>query len=337
MNPKNIESLENNNYQHAKILGNKLTDLVVDEYNSIDSGYYDPQYMMGLLNDISKHERGNEKDLERLAINLIKDEFKIGDDIQFQVRILPPNQIQKSGFKSEEEVSKIKHPQNKDLTDEINKRRILNSMTQGSARFGEKMFFKDLDKVKSLDSYLPNLYKNFLGQSSMFYWDNDDLTLKGVKGVGHIGFMKIKYKGNIPVIIAEGINLPVLLHEMTKGVMELMSQHGLPKDKEDREYVVSKSDFFESEFWDLRVGPAIWKKFLDSIDANDYDIMPLLYHEIVQMPANEFNQFMNDLVNDNINGKKKLQKIANKINNEINEYERGDEGYDEISLKDLGF
>lgn len=337
MNPKNIESLENNSYKHAQLLGNKLTDLVVDDYNSIEGGYYDPKYLMGILTDISNYEKGREKQLEQFAIKLIKDEYNIGDEIEFQVRILPPNEIQKQGFKTQEEVENIKHPKNKDLSDEVNKRRIINSMIQGSARMGEKMFFKDLDKVNSLNPNLPNLYKKFLNQSNMFYWDNDDLFLKGVKGAGLIGYMKIKYRGNTPVIIAEGINLPTLLHEMTKGVMELMSQHGLPKDKEDREYVVSKSDFFESEFWDLRVGPAIWKKFLDSIDAKQFEIMPLLYHEIVQMPAQEFNQFMKDLIDDNINGRKKLQKIANKINNEINEYERGDEGYDEISLKDLGF
>jgi hypothetical protein len=336
MNPKNIESLENNSYQHAKLLGNKLKDLVINDYNSID-GAYNPELLIHYLNDISNIEKGKEKQLEQFAIKLIKDEYNIDDEIEFQVRIVPPGNIQTKGFKREEEIKNIKHPKNKDLSDEINKRRIINSMIQGSARMGEKIFFKDLDKLKQINPSLPNLYKLFLNNSNLFYWYMDDLFLKNIGGYGHIGFMKIRYKGNTPVIIAEGINLPTLLHEMVKGVMEVISQHGLPKDKEDREYVVSKSDFFESEFWDLRVGPAIWKKFLDSIDAEQYEIMPLLYNEIVKLPAKEFNQFMKDLIDDNINGRKKLQSIANKINNEINEYERGDEGYDEISLKDLGF
>jgi len=335
MHDKNIDILDNNDYSHAKILGGKLTDLVVDQYNEIDSDF-NPQFLIAILKNISDYEKGHEKDLEKFAIQLIKDEYGIDDEINFKVKI-SPTEIKSSDFRSQEDSDKVQQPKGKDLTDEVNKRRILNSMVQGSARFGENLFFKDLEKVKSINQSLPKLYKSFLGQSNMYYWQNDDLTLKGLKGAGHIGYMKIDYSGDIPTIIAEGVNLPTLLHELTKGVMEIMSNHGLPKDKEERQYVVNKSDFFESEFWDLRVGPAIWKKFLDSIDAEQYEIIPLLYHEIVQIPAKEFNQFMQDLINDNINGKKKLQSIANKVNNELNDYDKGDEGYDEISLSDLGF
>jgi hypothetical protein len=48
-------------------------------------------------------------------------------------------------------------------------------------------------------------------------------------------------------IVARGITFPVLVHEIIKGVMELLSAHGLPKDKKLAEYVINKADFLSEE------------------------------------------------------------------------------------------
>ena len=50
------------------------------------------------------------------------------------------------------------------------------------------------------------------------------------------------------------MTFPVLVHELHKGVMEYLSLHGLPGDKELRQKVMDKTDFLEDEMWDLRLG-----------------------------------------------------------------------------------
>ena len=111
--------------------------------------------------------------------------------------------------------------------------------------------------------------------------------------------------------------------------MEVMSLPSLPENPKVREYVLSKTDFVMGENWDLRLGPGIWEKFLDSIDENSWDVKHYLYQEIIKMPTNEFNSFMKELLAGTQKGKRELAKLAGEIKQDIvadkydqSEYER---------------
>ena len=69
------------------------------------------------------------------------------------------------------------------------------------------------------------------------------------------------------VIKARGMVFPVLLHELCKGVMEVLSLNGLPKQDNIAQYVVDKADFIQAEPWDMRFGPGLWRCFCDAIPA----------------------------------------------------------------------
>jgi hypothetical protein len=114
---------------------------------------------------------------------------------------------------------------------------------------------------------------------------------------------------------------PVLIHELVKGVMELLSGHGLPKDKKVGKYVIDKADFLAAEPWDMRLGPAIWDRFTDSIDSDDFKNKHHIYSELVSLPVREFNQKMKEIMAGTEEGKKVVKEIAKKIKSELNEEE----------------
>ena len=145
------------------------------------------------------------------------------------------------------------------------------------------------------------------------------------------GKEKIDLSTNPPTIVAKGMTFPVLVHELHKGVMEYLSLHGLPGDKELRQKVMDKTDFLEDEMWDLRLGPGLWERFIDAIGADDFDVKNHLYSEIIQMPAKQFLDFMKEIQSGSDKGKQMMVDLAEKIKEDIqkDEYEEATGEYEE--------
>lgn len=57
-----------------------------------------------------------------------------------------------------------------------------------------------------------------------------------------------------PKIIARAVDFPILLHEITKGIFELIIARAIPADAELAKKVIDNTDTFEDEFDDLRYG-----------------------------------------------------------------------------------
>jgi hypothetical protein len=114
---------------------------------------------------------------------------------------------------------------------------------------------------------------------------------------------------------------PVLIHELVKGVMELMSAHGLPKDKRIGEYVINKSDFLAAEPWDMRLGPALWGRFTSMIEPDNFHLKHHLYTELASMPVKEFNHKMREIMAGTKEGKKIVKNILDEIKTEFKEDE----------------
>lgn len=64
-------------------------------------------------------------------------------------------------------------------------------------------------------------------------------------------------------VIARAINFPVLVQELVKGTMELLSHHGLEDlSKEQLVGIYQEADRLEDEPWLIQVGPQLWRAFL---------------------------------------------------------------------------
>ena len=55
-----------------------------------------------------------------------------------------------------------------------------------------------------------------------------------------------------------------MIHELLKGVYEVLGTQGLPDDPKAAEMVMMSQDTLPYEMWDLRLGPVIWERFLES-------------------------------------------------------------------------
>ena len=117
-------------------------------------------------------------------------------------------------------------------------------------------------------------------------------------------------------IIAEAMVFPVLIHELVKGVMEILSAKGLPKKKMG-EFVINKADFLAAEPWDMRIGPALWSRFTEMFDPEDYNLKHHVYSEMVQLPVDEFNKQMREVMAGTKEGKKLIKSLVDEVKKEM--------------------
>lgn len=309
--------------------------------------------MMRILTQIRNIERTKRKKLEDLAIKIVKQEFGITNQLQFDAKLVDPGQVPLSTqMKPYEGKMEFESPeQEEEVSAEIQKRRLLNSLMQGAAKKGHYMYHMVEDELESVDANLSNLYGKLMSINDYTYWIMPDeaMTMMAGGDENKAGSEEIDLETDPPTVKARAQIFPVLVHELIKGVMEIMSVDALPEEEKIQQHVLGKADFVSAEFWDLRLGPGLWDRFRDSIGADDYDLRYYLYNEISKIPAKEFNQFMKDLFEKKQSAKQKLVDIANDIKKEMKEDEyqeamgqysteennEEDDDIDDIDISDL--
>jgi len=345
-----------NNYE--ELIASKRFKDVVDtfkRYTGVEGNATDMQNLMGLqgmmmqsLQNTLRIESANKEQLENLAIDIVTRDLNVPEgSLQFDVEITGMKKLSKDDMKQkpkdkedsfEMEEDTLEHMEELDL--EVSKRRFINSMMQGSAKKALYLYHMVSDELNAIDPTLMNLYGVVISANDLMYWIMPDMMGGGGGGEGAqvFGKEKIDLSTTPPTVVAKGMTFPVLVHELHKGVMEYLSLHGLPGDKELRQKVMDKTDFLEDEMWDLRLGPGLWERFIDAIGADDFDVKNHLYSEIIQMPAKQFLEFMKEIQSGSDKGKQMMVNLAEKIKDEIqqDEYEDatgeyrddGDDGVD---------
>jgi hypothetical protein len=211
------------------------------------------------------------------------------------------------------------HDEMVNAKDEVYKRRFLNAMIQGAAKKTNHMFHVVDEELTDMDPRLPNKYSKMMAAADYIYYIVPAME-KGISG----GIVRVQFptaSNPKAVIYAQAMVFPVLIHELVKGVMELMSAHGLPKDKRIGEYVINKSDFLAAEPWDMRLGPALWGRFTSMIEPDDFHLKHHLYTELASMPVKEFNLKMREIMAGTKEGKKIVKNILDEIKTEFKEDE----------------
>jgi hypothetical protein len=152
--------------------------------------------------------------------------------------------------------------------------------------------------------------------------DGDDDGEEGEEG-GEEQSNKIK-------ILAIGVNFPVLVHEIVKGVLEVIGAHGQgdPNSEEDREMykrAAEDEDILEKEMWDLRLGPAIWDRYREAhpeeylTDEDKIGLQKFILTEIFSLPAKEFLVFMREVISGSDRGKALMRQVINGIEAAMNQ------------------
>ncbi len=177
------------------------------------------------------------------------------------------------------------------------------------------MFHMVEDELTDLDPKLPNKYSKMMAGADYAYYTTPRLEDATNGGVVRVQFPT---KDNPKAVIyAQAMVFPVLIHELVKGVMELLSAHGLPKGKELGEYVINKADFLAAEPWDMRIGPGLWERFTKMFEADDFPLKHHVYSELAALPVAEFNMKMREIMAGTKVGKKIISDIVDEIKSSL--------------------
>lgn len=351
MHPSLEEDLKNRNHSlgkhpvfpdddestfEEKIMGERFKEVANRYKRAFDvdsvSNAHAIKEMMPLVYETMGLESKHKKALEKLAERMIREEFNMGEDI-VEIHAELTSEINMEGTKKNPkpmatETQFKNHDEMVSAKEEVYKRRFLNAMTQGAAKKTNHMFHMVDEELTDLDPRLPNKYSKMMAAADYMYYIVPAME-KGVSG----GVVRVQFptaSNPKAVIHAQAMVFPVLIHELVKGVMELMSAHGLPKNKRVGQYVIDKADFLAAEPWDMRLGPALWSRFTNMIDPDDFHLKHHLYTELAAMPVKEFNMKMREIMA----GTKEGQKIIKGILDEVKAGLKEDEFNEAISELD---
>jgi hypothetical protein len=259
-------------------------------------------------------EEEHRKELEDLAVKIIREEFDMDESVVEIEATLKPN-IDIEGTKKNakpvrSEMEFKNHDEIVQSKDEVYKRRFVNAMIQGASKKCNHMFHMVHDELAEMDPKLNNMYSKMMSNADYMYYVVPDME-NGVNG----GVVRVEFptKDNPKVkIIAQAMVFPVLIHELVKGVMEILSAKGLPKKKMGQ-FVIDKADYLSAEPWDMRIGPALWSRFTGVFEPEDFHLKHHVWSDLVVLPPKEFNSKMKEIMAGTKEGKKIVKDLLHDI------------------------
>ena len=328
--------------------------------------------LMQAVQTVKSIESSNEGYLEQLAVDLVKQELSLPDDaFQYDVELQSmPGQIDTSKMISEPEELDDEEVQQKfgvdsdEAEDDLEnfmaafekfdlekaKRRFINSLIQGASKKGHYMFHLVEEQLNNINPQLLNLYGVLMSINDLLYWIMPDQMIMSAAGEGEgvQGSEEIDDTTDPPTIRAKGLFFPVLIHELIKGVYEVLGTAGLPDDPKAAEMVMGQTDTLPYEVWDLRLGPVIWDKFKASYPDKLYEddmreIQNYLFSRFSALSTDEFFEVARMILSGSNEGKIIVEKMVNEIIEELKGYEyedamsqySDDDNDDDMDLDDL--
>jgi len=279
-----------------------------------------------LIDQLAADEAPFIPQLEELSIRMIKKMFPIIEEYGFEVEVhlgqdqLPPSE-------SEEEEGDT--PPQENIDDEAKKRRIINAITQGASIRNalDKPFIEFINAAPDnlLDNYSETLagiedstskYGEVLKKVFGVFHDEQALAmflamLAGGAGGGAKGGESeaiFTEDGNLK-IRAAGLIFPFLMHELIKGVMEIVSLKGFTRDLATNKAAVAAADKLEYEPEDFAYGTHIeeaLENLYDNIDViNKVSYTTFLSELYSRLEGSSFISFIENLVNNKLTLKQK--------------------------------
>jgi hypothetical protein len=211
------------------------------------------------------------------------------------------------------------------------KRRFINSLIQGASKKGHYMFNLVREELDRLDPRLLNLYGVLMSIADLMYWIiPDEMTqMMAGEGEGVQGSEEVDDTTDPPTIKAKGLFFPILIHELIKGVYEVLGTQGLPDDPKAAEMVMGSQDTLPYEIWDLRLGPVIWERFTAAYPEDLYEddmreIQNYLFSRFSALSTEEFFEVAREIIGDSEKGQKIVQRMVDEIIEELRQYDLED-------------
>lgn len=306
------------------------------------------------INQTSRIESNHKEDLENMAVELVKKELGIPTgQLQFDAKLVGMGQSEstqrmrrQTEEPSREEITQaFKNAQEHendveaflDAMDNFDmeraKRRMINALIGGAAKKGQYMYHLVSEKLNNINPDLIEYYSLSTAIVDHLYWLYPESTLEAISGQGggEIGTSEVDDTTDPPTVIARGINFPTLVHELVKGVHEVLGTQGLPDDPRQAEMVMAAEDTVPAEAWDLKLGPIFWELLqrsypLDILSDEDKKHIQLyLFSKISAMPAKEFFDLFKEVLEEKPSGKQKIQRMVDELVRELEDDEDDEE------------
>ena len=318
--PKTMASLKGKSGESLRaMLGNK--DLMQTMVRS-----------QALLDEIIDAENGYRDELEMIAAQMVTDAYPIIDyaNIRIDAKIVGMGDF--GGGGEEEEL------ENLPLEAEKAKRRIINGITQGASIRGAFGFMLFKEYIDNINPALVEKYNEILKLAFGIYDDENAIAMllaalaQGQKAQGGESEMEYDEENEQFVIKAKAICFPMLVHEIVKGLYEIVGTKGFSADREKNQAIVNAIDKLSNEPNDLRFGKFLYdaiSKIYNESDIEDARVRELFFGKVYELPDEEFFPFVENAVNDELTNDQKQWAIG-----EMRDIER-DLKKDDTGLEDL--
>ena len=265
-----------------------------------------------VLDEIVDAEEGYHDELEMVAAQMVTDANPIINfaNIRIDAKIVGMGDMNIEP--GDGEVSIDGMPETEET--EKAKRRIINGITQGASirgAFGFMLFKEYLDDINPA---LVEKYNEILKLAFGIYDDENAIAMmlaalaQGQKMQGGESEMEYDEETNQFVIKAKAICFPMLVHEIVKGLYEIVGTKGFGPDKEKNQAIVNAVDKLSNEPRDLQYGKFMYdaiSKLYNESDIEDARVRELFFSRIYKMPGTEFISFVENAINDELTPQQK--------------------------------
>lgn len=300
------------------------------------------QQLMATLRRVQGIEANHIPQLEELAVSIVLDlpEFKdareawINGDIRIEASIvnrLAPEKHERNMRNihapedSEDDIETIglNVPEIKgEITQEIHKRRFVNMLIQGAAASKMSAYHLAADTLNQIDPTILKLYGQMVALGDLSYWMKPEDMFGGGE---HGGEESIDVEDGVYVVRAVAINFPLLVHELVKGMYEVVA-HNVVEDPTIRQHVYAKADVLADEEWHIMKGPAVWAHFnhiINKLKASE--LIPRVLNHLCSLSAFEFADIVRGIFEETPESQEYLNTLVTEIRAEVDAEANGPE------------
>ena len=263
-----------------------------------------------VLGEIIEAEDGYRDELEMVAAQMVTDAYPIIDyaNIKIDAKIVGMDDLDIQP--SQGEVSLDNMPAEAEKA----KRRIINGITQGASIRGAFGFMLFREYLNDINPALVDKYSEILKLAFGIYDDENAIAMmlaalaQGAKMQGGESEMEYDEESEQFVIKAKAICFPMLVHEIVKGLYEIVGTEGFGSDKEKNQAIVGAVDKLSNEPRDLQYGKFIYdaiSKIYNESNIDDPRVRELFFAEVYKLIDDEFFPFIENAINNEL---KPLQK-----------------------------
>lgn len=256
------------------------------------------QLAMRAFQQVAQLEAPYREQLEHLAVELVSRVWGIPPEM-LDAKLEPPRMM--GGGDEGEGDAEIPEVDIENVPidrEQVNKRITMNALTQGAAvQNMATIHHAARDEIEDINPQLLQAYGQFAIGSTHLYWLMDfanvtrEMLSQATVGTARVvygddeaqgpdeegkpgeGLGEPEEEGDFDLdpeeevsnakVVARAINFPVLVQELVKGTMEMLSHHGLEGlSREELAGIYQEADRLEDEPWLIQVGPQLWRAFL---------------------------------------------------------------------------